>query len=118
MVAEKQLLSLIKLCVPFVLLHSWHIQTACVCECVFLTACVSRTSERFPSNTDIMPVVDVSGSMEGTPMDVAMALGVIVACAQELVKGAVYKSLFATFHESPFAVSSCMCFTCLHAQAR
>lgn len=56
---------------------------------------------KLPSNTDIMPVIDVSGSMTGTPMDVAKALGLTVAYAQGFVKEAAYKHLFLTFDDIP-----------------
>jgi hypothetical protein len=49
----------------------------------------------------LVPLVDVSGSMSGTPMEVSIALGVLVS---ELSDPA-FKDRFITFHESPTWVS-------------
>lgn len=49
----------------------------------------------------LVPLVDVSGSMGGTPMEVAIALGILVS---ELSDHA-FKNRFITFHESPSWVS-------------
>jgi hypothetical protein len=49
----------------------------------------------------LVPLVDVSGSMSGTPMDVAVALGILVS---ELSDPA-FKDRFITFEESPKWVS-------------
>jgi hypothetical protein len=54
-------------------------------------------STRVPSDVDIMPVVDVSGSMTGTPMEVAIALGLVVSYSQCFNKAAAYERLFLTF---------------------
>lgn len=54
-----------------------------------------------PSDTDIMPIVDVSGSMTGTPMEVAIALGMLVAYAQRDEKEAAYSRHFLTFDSTP-----------------
>lgn len=48
-----------------------------------------------------MPVVDVSGSMTGTPMEVAIALGLIVAYSQENNAQAAYSRQFLTFSSRP-----------------
>jgi len=58
----------------------------------------SRT--RVPPETDIMPIVDVSGSMTGTPMEVAIALGMVVAYCQQDEKAA-YSRHFLTFDSTP-----------------
>lgn len=49
----------------------------------------------------LVSLVDVSGSMEGTPMEVAIALGILVS---ELCDSA-FKDRFITFHEKPTWVS-------------
>jgi len=59
----------------------------------------SRT--RIPPDTDVMPIVDVSGSMTGTPMEVAVAMGLIVAYCQEKNPDSAYKRMFLTFDRIP-----------------
>ena len=49
----------------------------------------------------LVPLVDVSGSMSGTPMEVSIALGVLVS---ELSDRA-FRDRFITFHETPTWVS-------------
>jgi hypothetical protein len=48
-----------------------------------------------------MPIVDVSGSMTGTPMEVAVAMGLIVAYCQEKNPDSAYKRMFLTFDRIP-----------------
>ncbi len=59
--------------------------------------------------SDILPVIDVSGSMESpevirgvSPMDVAISLGVYLA---QRNKNEDYRNKFLTFHESPELIS-------------
>jgi len=49
------------------------------------------------SDENILPMIDVSGSMWGTPLDVAMSLGMYLA---ERTKGE-FKDMFLTFSEHP-----------------
>jgi len=49
------------------------------------------------SNENILPMIDVSGSMWGTPLEVAVSLGMYLA---ERTKGE-FKDLFLTFSENP-----------------
>ena len=67
---------------------------AVVAELQFLSI-IQKT--RIPKGMCIMPVVDVSGSMSGTPIQVAIAMGLIVACCQDTA----FARLFMTFHEYP-----------------
>jgi hypothetical protein len=60
------------------------------------TALVAKTKEEGTFKAAVA-IVDVSGSMSGTPMLVAIALGILIA---ELTEGA-YKGRVITFHESP-----------------
>jgi hypothetical protein len=54
---------------------------------------------KVPTDVDLMPIIDVSGSMAGTPIQVAKALGIIVAYAQPVNN--VYHGLFLTFDSQP-----------------
>jgi hypothetical protein len=60
-----------------------------------------KTRTRVPADVDIMPIVDVSGSMTGIPMEVAVAMGLIVSYCQEKNRDAAYKRLFLTFESVP-----------------
>lgn len=63
---------------------------------------VKERKEKWPAGINVMPLVDVSGSMEmGTdprPMDVAVALGMLFST---LNSSEQYRNKFITFHEHP-----------------
>lgn len=56
---------------------------------------------KLPPNTDIMPVVDLSGSMTGTPIKVARAMGYAIAYAQSSDPDAAYARMVLTFDTDP-----------------
>ncbi len=73
-------------------------------------------AKKIPEWMRILPVVDLSGSMTGTPMQVAKGLGYLVALAQMLLEGNEYggkvvtfssSSLLCKFHEDIFPKSGC-----------
>lgn len=66
-----------------------------------MTKLVSTTDSSAINLGKLVPLVDVSGSMRGTPMEVSIALGILVS---ELSDPA-FKDRFITFHETPTWVS-------------
>ena len=83
---------------PHLLLNDAEFNLDPVAEKQFLSM-ITKTKP--PRGMDIMPVVDVSGSMTGTPMEVAIALGLIVSYCQCKDPAAAYQRLFLTFSSSP-----------------
>lgn len=66
-----------------------------------MTKLVSTTDSSAINLGKLVPLVDVSSSMSGTPMEVSIALGVLVS---ELSDRA-FRDRFITFHETPTWVS-------------
>lgn len=63
---------------------------------------VDGRREKWPSNLDVMPLVDVSGSMSTfsspSPLEVAVSLGLLFS---QLNSSPAYQGKFITFHENP-----------------